>query len=878
MRLHRLVLSNYRGIAHRDIEFPERGVTVVSGPNEVGKSSMIEALDLLLESKDRSSKKDVKQVKPTHADVGSEVTAEISTGPYRFVYRKRFHKKHETELTILSPRREQLTGDEAHDRVRAMLEQTVDTGLWQAQRVLQSASTSAVDLSACDALSRALDVAASDSAGCDLASGLSSTEPLLIEKIDAEYARYFTTAAGRPTGEWAAVTAALKKADDEVAQCVAALAEVDDRVARHSGLSAERAVLSGQRAEAIERRSAAERAAGALDVLADEHRAAQAHAKAAGAEHLAADAAHRERLRLRAEVAERNSALSDLETAAAQAVDAEVLGRETLTEAELLVEKAATALIQLRDRVTAARAALERSAEAAEALRLSERLARIDDTQKELDVVAARLREIVLTDRAFHAIEAAAKAVDIARAQAELSAPTVQLTAEAEIEVEIGERSLTLSAGDTFDLSLTETTTIRLPGFLSTTVKPDAAAVESHSKLVGAQSHLKELLIGSGAGDLDEARRLDQARRELLAQRDQLTERLAGAKGSEDPAALRSRLTELREMHAGTDESGDPAQLQAELDTARAACVTAETAHTNQQKVVELAATRVSERVTAAAVLRAKVATARTELAGVEERLDRLRGEAPDDDLAVLAEQTAGRATAAAAELAELTAQLAEAGIDAVTAELAAARAVATDLDQRHCAVDQAVRNETVALDVMGSEGRAGKLDAARIRREHAVAEYARVQSRAEAARLLRDVMGRHRDDTRQRYVQPFRAEVERLGRTVFGPTFEVEVDSDLQIRNRTLNGTTVPFESLSGGAKEQLGIVARLAVAALVATEDAVPVMIDDALGFTDPDRLAKMGAVFDAVGADGQVIVLTCSAERYTAVAGAHRVELTA
>ena len=134
-----MVLTNYRGIAHREIEFPERGVTVVSGPNEIGKSSLIEALDLLLESKDRSAKKDVKQVKPTHADVGSEVTAEISTGRYRFVYRKRFHKKCETELTIIAPQREQITGDEAHDRVRSMLAETVDTGLWQAQRVLQAA-------------------------------------------------------------------------------------------------------------------------------------------------------------------------------------------------------------------------------------------------------------------------------------------------------------------------------------------------------------------------------------------------------------------------------------------------------------------------------------------------------------------------------------------------------------------------------------------------------------------------------------------------------------------------------------------------------------------------------------------------------------------
>ncbi len=160
MKLHRLVLTNYRGVTHREIEFPDHGVVVVCGANEIGKSSMIEALDLLLEAKDRSTKKEVKQVKPTHADVGAEITAEISTGPYRFIYRKRFHKRAETALTVLAPRREQLTGDEAHDRVRAILDETVDVALWQAQRVLQSASTTAVDLSGCDALSRALDVAA----------------------------------------------------------------------------------------------------------------------------------------------------------------------------------------------------------------------------------------------------------------------------------------------------------------------------------------------------------------------------------------------------------------------------------------------------------------------------------------------------------------------------------------------------------------------------------------------------------------------------------------------------------------------------------------------------------------------------------------------
>src|SRR3954464_1228516 len=134
MKLHRLVLTNYRGITHREIEFPDRGVVVVSGANEIGKSSMIEALDLLLEAKARSTKKEVKQVKPTHADVGAEITAEISTGPYRFVYHKRFHKRCETQWTVLAPRREQFAGAEPRERVLGLLGETVDMELWQAQR------------------------------------------------------------------------------------------------------------------------------------------------------------------------------------------------------------------------------------------------------------------------------------------------------------------------------------------------------------------------------------------------------------------------------------------------------------------------------------------------------------------------------------------------------------------------------------------------------------------------------------------------------------------------------------------------------------------------------------------------------------------------
>ena len=213
-----------------------------------------------------------------------------------------------------------------------------------------------------------------------------------------------------------------------------------------------------------------------------------------------------------------------------------------------------------------------------------------------------------------------------------------------------------------------------------------------------------------------------------------------------------------------------------------------------------------------------------------------------------------------------------------MAAELGTARSKAAQLGERH----QDLADELVAtnarLGVYNGEGRRSTLDTAQLELRQADSEWARLKRRADAVALLRDVMTRHRDQARQRYVDPFRTEVQRLGRIVFGADFEVELDADLRIQSRTLNGCTVPYESLSGGAKEQLGIVARLAGAALVAKEDGVPVVIDDALGFTDAVRLVRMGEVFDAVGGDGQVIVLTCTPERYAGVAAAQYVDLDA
>lgn len=152
--------------------------------------------------------------------------------------------------------------------------------------------------------------------------------------------------------------------------------------------------------------------------------------------------------------------------------------------------------------------------------------------------------------------------------------------------------------------------------------------------------------------------------------------------------------------------------------------------------------------------------------------------------------------------------------------------------------------------------------------------ELTGTRRRAAAAARLFETLTRHRDAARRAYAEPLTAAIERLGRLVFGADFAVALDEDWSIASRTLGGTTLPFEALSLGAQEQLGILSRLAAAELVAQDEGVPLIIDDALGYSDPERLQTMGAAIAAVGRTCQIIVLTCTPGRYRHVGEARSI----
>ncbi|WP_369829401.1 ATP-binding protein, partial [Mycobacterium sp. 1165196.3] len=485
-----------------------------------------------------------------------------------------------------------------------------------------------------------------------------------------------------------------------------------------------------------------------------------------------------------------------------------------------------------------------------------------------------------VTEPVLRRIEDAAAAVDRTGDQLALTSAALELTAAADIQLIVGGRQVSLPAGQSWTTTAAGPTEVTVPGVLTARVNPGANTLDVHAKHAAAQEELVAALAAGEVADLDAARSADQRRRELQSTRDQLGATLAGLCGEERIEELRSRLTQLRAAHPAETSAApvDIGAARAELTAVLQAREDASTEYEARRQAAATAATALAELSTRATVLQNTLATQRAELNAAAGRLTAERASAGDAELAASADTARSAAQAAQQRVTEVAEALAAAAPDAVASELADATKEADSLRERYEGAARALREITIELSVFGSEGRQGKFDAAQTEREHAASEHTQVGGRARAAQLLRSVMTRHRDTTRRRYVEPYRAELQRLGRPVFGPSFEVDIDSDLCIRSRTLNGITVPYESLSGGAKEQLGILARLAGAALVAKEDAVPVVVDDALGFTDPDRLTKMGELFDTVGTHGQVIVLTCSPDRYDGVKGAHRIDLSA
>lgn len=869
-------LRNYRGVVKSDVKFSKSGVTIVEGPNEVGKTAISEGLQLAIDLPDSSQSAQVRSVQPVGRDEGPEVEISLSSGKYELVYRKRWLRQRETVLEVSTPHQENLTGRAAHDRLRAILAETLDEELWRALRIQQGTELMLPNFGM-PSMGRALDRAA----GGDLDT---EREETLWTRIGEEYDKYWT-----PTGQLRAERRLsgqrVQEAKDRVAELTGQLQEIESDTAEMSRLIDESTRLSEavkefqkNEQELDERWKAIERLRIEVERLAAIHGASEAQRDGAVSKWQ-----RREALIATLDVS--TKALAELEATATAAVPGLELSTRRREEAASAHKDADAARREVQARLSRAIADRDHLRQLIEVEQLKERHDRYLLAEETLKLAEAYLESSKVDDEVAKRIEEAYIEDQRARSAAGSAAASVEVTALRDVTLESGDETVALPVNEINRTLVEDEVVLTIPDVAQIRVTAGPDSKEMAEQRRKTQETYRLLCDEVGVADATEARRAAQDLQDAQRNKEESLQAIERELRDLTPDVLLEKVKNLTERVASyPKERPEDPPLPPDLDEAqRVEGEVSSLVNDCDSKLRDCeAASQNAEAELNAVLIEVAGRTAKIEVATSSKRdaasqLALEREGQPDEAIVAAVAAAQEKETGDRKSLDEAKVQLSDADPDTVAALLDNAKQAAKR------AMDELQSNRDrqnglrSSLDLRGEQGLQTALDEAANQLEHLVREHERQEARAKAARLLRETFAKHRQLAHQHYIEPFKASIDQLGRIVFGPTFAVELDEDLQVVRRTLDGTTLDVAQLSTGAREQLGVLSRLACAVIVSPMDGgAPVVIDDALGWSDPQRLQGMGAAIAAAGKQCQVVVLTCTPGRYSHVGSAQVVSL--
>jgi uncharacterized protein YhaN len=403
-------------------------------------------------------------------------------------------------------------------------------------------------------------------------------------------------------------------------------------------------------------------------------------------------------------------------------------------------------------------------------------------------------------------------------------------------------------------------------------------------KVADARRALDAVCGAAGVGTPDEARRAFEERREAM--------RHVESKGQVEKENLRDLTYEQLERKLISLERSVPGYLAKrvrdpalcpDLESAKKERANAEEAQKKANDESETARKALDAARRVRDELSAKHQEARVQLDMLakaldhaRENLDRARKTVPDEKLDADLADAARRVSEEQFNVQSAEASLKAKNPERVKALAETARGSLQTMQKRRTDAQTELTEVQTRLKIHGEEGLHEKLHVAQSRFEHLETDNFSLFRRAAAAKVLFETMREEREKARRAYVAPLKEKIEHLGRLVFDDSFQVEISEELQIASRTARGVTVPFESLSGGTREQLSLIFRLACSMIVAKDGGTPLILDDALGYTDPERLRLMGAVLAKAAKECQVVIFTCVPVRYSNVGEATVVSL--
>ncbi|MGY8652202.1 MAG: AAA family ATPase [Verrucomicrobiia bacterium] len=193
----------------------------------------------------------------------------------------------------------------------------------------------------------------------------------------------------------------------------------------------------------------------------------------------------------------------------------------------------------------------------------------------------------------------------------------------------------------------------------------------------------------------------------------------------------------------------------------------------------------------------------------------------------------------------------------------------------------------TTARALLRSDGNDDPQAAAALTRERVrstTIQRDAVKRKADALALLDRLFREERRDLAEQFTRPLAEKISGYLQRLFGPGASARIElennqfSGLTLARPGAAGGAFAFSSLSGGAREQCAGAVRLAMAEVLAEDHdgCLPVVFDDAFAYSDPERVNQLQRMLDLGAARGlQIIVLSCNPADYARL-GARQITL--
>lgn len=512
---------------------------------------------------------------------------------------------------------------------------------------------------------------------------------------------------------------------------------------------------------------------------------------------------------------------------------------------------------------------------------LTARLGQLEDLRRRAAANELGLKASRADEAALKSLEALEQEEAKLRARLEAGAPRVAIEVKRGTDVRMdGEAVAGMAAR-----SVTQPLVITVGDAVAITVSPPQATRDAaEAALAQHRDKLKALLAACGAGDGAELRRLRAARVALEDQARELrAERTALAVKDSVGAEIERLQAAIGETEAHDDEAGladqadgaalpDPAALEQRKQqaAARRSALRARRSGLEAQTLAQKEAeTRLLQ---SRAALQGQTEAIHVQLAS---DLALLADDARAGLIAGCEAELAARRDAhrvKAAHLAEKKARAPEEG--EVERLRARAERLAAALQGQQDKADQ-LRERIARLEgevqVAGGDGLGERAATLKLQQDMALAEEARISERVEVLKLLRRTVEESYAERREQLNAPLRRHLKPFLHDVF-PKAEIALGENFAIAGLNRTGPEAElFGRLSLGTQEQIAVLVRLAMGAMISARGAdVPIILDDALVFSDDERIEQMFDAINRAGRNQQVIVLTCRARSFASLGG--------